>query len=215
MTTLVLALRGGVAVAVLIALVGGIPWLVQAGLALALGLWSALIVGTQPVVESLLLVGAREAVLGATLGVLAALPLVIARTAGRFVDVANRGTGQGPYTALFGILAAAVFVGINGHVAVIRAVIDSFIAVPALGATPVRALTALGALVPAAVQLAIPWLVTAAIIQLATGAATRVAGRSGMHAPLGAAVPAALVMMTATLVATLAVGIVALVRASF
>lgn len=214
MTSLVLALRGAVAVAVLIALVGGIPWLVQAGLAAALGLWSALVVGAPPVVDSLALVGAREAVIGATLGVLAAMPLVIARTAGRLVDAANRGRGDGPYGALFGILAAAVFVGIDGHVAVIRAVVDSFAAVPALGATQVRALSALGALVPAAVQLAIPWLVTAAIVELAAGAAARVAGRSAMHVPVGAAAPAALVMMTATLVATLAVGIAALVRAS-
>jgi flagellar biosynthesis protein FliR len=213
-TTLVLALRGGVAVAVLIALVGGIPWLVQAGLAAALGLWSALLVGAGPVTDSLLLVGAREAVIGATLGVLAAMPLVIARTAGRFVDVANRGRGDGPYGAMFGILAAAVFVGIDGHVAVIRAVVDSFVAVPALGATQVKALAALGALVPAAVLLAIPWLVTAAIIELATGAAMRVGGRAAMHAPIGAAAPAALVMITATFVSTLAVGIAALVRAS-
>jgi len=217
---LVLALRGGVAVAVLIALVGGIPWLVQAGLAASLGLWSALLVGASAVATgtgtggSLAVLGAREAVIGATLGVLAAMPLVIARTAGRLVDVANRGRGDGPYGALFGILAAAVFVGIDGHVAVIRAVVDSFVAVPALGATRARALAALDALVPAAVHLAIPWLVTAAIIELAAGAAMRVGGRSAMHAPVGAAAPAALAMMTATLVATLAVGIAALVRAS-
>ncbi len=212
MTVLALALRGGVAVAVLIALVGGIPWLVQAGLAAALGLWSALLVGAPQAADSLVLVGAREAVIGATLGVLAAMPLVIARTAGRFVDVANR--GRGPYDTLFGILAAAVFVGIDGHVAVIRAVVASFAAVPALGATQLHALDALGALVPAAVHLAIPWLVTAAIVELATGAALRVGGRAAMHAPIGAAAPAALVMMTATLVATLAVGIAALVRAA-
>ena len=173
---LVLALRGGVAVAVLIALVGGIPWLVQAGLAASLGLWSALLVGATVGATaaadaggSLAVLGAREAVIGATLGVLAATPLVIARTAGRLVDVANRGRGDGPYGALFGILAAAVFVGIDGHVAVIRAVVDSFVAVPALGATQARALAALGALVPAAVHLAIPWLVTAAIVELAVG----------------------------------------------
>ena len=213
MTVLVLSLRGGVAVAVLIALVGGIPWLVQAGLAAALGLWSALLVGAPAVADSLVLVGAREAVIGATLGVLAAMPLVIARSAGRFVDAANRSRGDGPYGTLFGILGAAVFVGIDGHVLVIRAVVDSFVAVPALGATHARVLASLGALVPAAVQLAIPWLVTAAIVELAAGAAMRVGGRSATHAPIGAAAPAALVMMTATLVATLAVGIAALVRA--
>ena len=57
-----------------------------------------------------------------------------------------------------------------------------------------------------------PWLVTAAVVELAVGAGMRLAGRAGAHAPTAAAVPAALVMITATLVATLAVGIAVLVR---
>jgi len=54
--------------------------------------------------------------------------------------------------------------------------------------------------------------VTAAVVELAVGVGTRVAGRAGLFVPRGAAVPAALAMMTAALGATLAVAIAALVR---
>jgi hypothetical protein len=42
--------------------------------------------------------------------------------------------------------------------------------------------------------------------------AVRVAGRAATHGPLAAATPAALVMMTASLVTTLAVAIAAVIR---
>jgi flagellar biosynthetic protein FliR len=169
--------------------------------------------------EAMWLVAARELVIGATIGVIAAVPLVAAATAGRLVDLVgpSGGARNGPYATMFGVLAAAVFVGIDGHVAVVRAVVDSFASVPALGqvatAQP-RVLDAIGALVPAAVTLAVPWLVTAAIVELAIGVGMRLAARAGVHAPSAVAVPAALVMMTATLVATLAVAIAALVRSA-
>ena len=60
--------------------------------------------------------------------------------------------------------------------------------------------------------LAIPWLVTAAVVEIAVGVGTRLAGRAGAFVPGATAVPAALVMITATLVATLAVAIAALFR---
>jgi len=210
MMTLVLALRGVAAVLVLTTLAGGIPRIVQAGLAAVLGLWSALLVGAEPD-GPVLVIAARELVVGATLGILAALPLVAAALAGRLVEVAGSAR-RGPYATLFGILAAAVFVGIDGHVAVITSLVDSFRTVPAIATTQPRVLAALGGLVPSAVALAIPWLVTAAVVELAIGVGMRLAGHTGAHAPAAAAVPAALVMMTATLVATLAVGIAVLVR---
>lgn len=224
----VIALRGAVAVLVLATLVGGLPRVVQIGLAIGVGVWSAMVVGAGgpggdvgQVPPSLWIVAARELVVGATIGVLAALPLVAAATAGRLVDLTS--ARRGPYATLFGVLAAAVFVGIDGHVAVVRAVVESFATVPAFAAAgdgvgpatvtaTARVLGALGALVPAAVTLAVPWLVTAAVVELAVGVGTRLAARAGAHAPSAAAVPAALVMMTATLVATLAVAIAALVR---
>lgn len=217
--SLVLALRGAAAIAVLTTLVGGLPRLVQAGLALTVGLWTAWIGGAHAGVDpagpgpaiAWGLVAAHEVVVGATLGLLAGVPLLAASMAGRLVDVAG-GSRRGPYAPLFGLLAAAVFVGIDGHVAVVAAIVDSFAAAPAIADVRPSVLAALGGLVPAAVALAVPWLVTAAVVEIAAGAGQRLGGRAAAHAPAAAAVPAALVMMTAALVATLAVAIAALVR---
>jgi flagellar biosynthesis protein FliR len=213
---LVLGLRGAAAIAVLATLAGGLPGVVRLGLAAVVGLWTALLVepgaldGLALIGGGIALVAVRELAIGATLGLVAAMPLLAAATAGRLVDFA--GHARGSYGALFSILAAAVFVGVDGHVAVIAAIGDSFRAVPAIAAAQPGAREAVGALVSAAVGLAIPWLVTAAVVEIAVGVGVRVAGRASLHAPIGAAVPAALVMMTATLVATLAVGVASLVR---
>jgi hypothetical protein len=90
--------------------------------------------------------------------------------------------------------------------------VTSFRDVPAIATTEPRVLATLAGLLPIAVQLAIPWLVTAAVIEIAVGVAVRLAGRAAIHGPFAAATPAALVMMTASLVGTLAVAIAALVR---
>jgi len=209
--TLVLGLRGAAAVLVLTTLAGGIPRVVQIGLAAVFGLWSAVLVGSPPPDAPLYLIAARELVVGATLGLLGVLPLLAAATAGRLID-ASGSARQGTYGPLFGLLAAAVFVGIDGHVAVMRSVVESFRTVPAILTVQPRVLDALGGLIPAAVSLAIPWLVTAAVVEIAVGAGVRLAGRAGVHSPTAVAVPAALVMITATLVSTLAIGIAALVR---
>ena len=211
MLVAILALRGAAAILVLTTLVGGVPRVAQVALAATLGLWSALLVVPADAALALplgvaVIAAARELVIGASLGIVAAVPLLAAVAAGRLVDLAGRAS-RGPYTALFGVLAAAVFVGIDGHVAVIAAIVESHRAAPALGAVQPSVLAAFAGLVPIAVRLAIPWLVTAAVVEIAAGAGARVAGRAGAHAPLGAAVPAALAMMTATLVGTLAVAL--------
>ncbi|MEO6773790.1 MAG: flagellar biosynthetic protein FliR [Kofleriaceae bacterium] len=211
----VLALRGAAAVGVLTTFVGGVPRVVQAALAVALGLWSALLVApaAAPLAAGIPWeLAARELIIGATLGIGAAVPLLAAAAAGRIVDIAATGRPQGPYAALFGVLAAAVFVGIDGHVAVIDAIVTSHRDIPALVATRLDAMAALGRLVPTAVRLAVPWLVTAAVVQIAAGVGTRLAGRANASVPGAVAVPAALVMMTASLVATLAVATAAVIR---
>ncbi|HUJ57241.1 MAG TPA: flagellar biosynthetic protein FliR [Kofleriaceae bacterium] len=214
MTFVVLALRGAAAIAVLTTLVGGIPRVVQAALAVAIGGWTALLVAPPHATFVGLPFAAQELAIGAALGVAAAVPLVAAATAGRLVDLAASRRARGPYATLFGVLAAAVFVGIDGHVAVVAAIVDSHRTLPALSASQPGALAVLAALVPQAVRLAVPWLVTAAVVEIAVGAGTRVAGRAAPHAPAAAAVPAALVMMTASLVATLAIAMAALFRAA-
>lgn len=212
MMTLVLALRGAAAIAVLMTLAGGVPWLVRAGLAVAGGLWTAMLVDPPAIdgAAALAVLAARELVVGATLGIIAVVPLLAAAMAGRLVDLA--GGGRGPYRAMFGVLAAAVFVGIDGHVAAATAIVESFRAVPVVLDAQPRMLAALGALVGGAVQLAVPWLVTAAVVEIAVGVGARIGGRAALHAPTAAAAPAALAMITATLVSTLAVGIATLVR---
>ena len=211
---LILGLRGAAAIAVLTSLVGGIPRIVQAALAVSLGLWSALAVVPADVstLDVSWQLAIAELAIGAALGVLAAVPLLAAAAAGRIVDVAATGRAGGPYSALFGMLAAAVFVGIDGHVAVIEAIVQSHRTTPLLAMTRDGVLAALGHFVPAAIRLAVPWLVTAAVVQVAAGVGTRLAGRAAAHVPGVAAVPAALVMMTATLVATLAVAMAAVMR---
>jgi flagellar biosynthesis protein FliR len=141
-----------------------------------------------------------------------AMPLLAAAAAGRLVDLAATGRAQGTYSTLFGVLAAAVFVGIDGHVAFLRAIVESHVTTTALTATQTNVVLVLAKLIPAAVRLAIPWLVTAAVVQLAVGVGTRVAGRTSAFLPAAAAVPSAIVMMTASLVATFAVAFAALVR---
>lgn len=215
MTVVVLALRGLAAILVLAMLAGGIPRVAQLALAVTIGSWSGvLLVGTHAL-EPSLPVAMSELALGAALGVLGAMPLVAARAAGRFVDVAVGGSAQGPYGVFFGVLAAAVFVGIDGHVAMITAIVDSHDSMPSIAGMRSHVLAAIGQLVPAAVRLAVPWLVTAAVVQIAVGVGVRLATRAGSHAPAAAAVPAALVMMTASLVATLALAMAAVMRSAF
>lgn len=212
MTLVMLALRGVAAVLVLTTLVGGIPRVVQAALALSVGLWSAvLVVGVRTLDVSVPL-AFHELAIGAALGVMGAMPLLAASAAGRLVDLAASGQAQGPYSTLFGVLAAAVFVGIDGHVAVMRAIADSHVTTSALTATQTNVVLVLAKLIPAAVRLAIPWIVTAAVVNISVGIGSRVAGRTGASIPGTAAVPAAIVMMTASLVATFAIAFAALVR---
>jgi len=219
MIALVLVLRGAAAVVVLGTLVGGIPRIVVAGLAAAAGLWSAAIAGAPVPDEALGLVAARELVIGATLGVLAALPLLAAATAGRLVARASsRSTdagARGPYGALFGVLAAGVFVGIDGHVSFVMVIVTSFRDIPAVAVAELSVVATLASLLPIAVQLAIPWLVTAAVVEIAAGVALRLAGRAATEGAVADATPAALVMMTASLIGTLAVAIAVLVRGTW
>jgi type III secretory pathway component EscT len=220
---LVLSLRGIAAILVLTTLVGGVPRVVQLALAATLGLWSGVVVAsTNPALlatmgsgDGLWAVALQEVAIGAALGIVAAVPLLAAATAGRLVDIAATGRAQGTYSLAFGVLSAAVFVGVDGHVAVLRTIVESHQSIPAVTTAQVSVLGVLAQLVPVAIRLAIPWLITAAVVQVAVGVGTRVAARSGAFVPGAVAVPAALVMMTASLVATLAVALATLFRGSF
>jgi flagellar biosynthesis protein FliR len=204
-------LRGFAAVGAMTSLVGGIPRWIQALLAVSCGAWTAVVIGAR-VHEPAWPVALAELVLGAALGVVAAVPLVAARAAGSLVDWAAASRAGGPYEALFGVLAGAVFLGIDGHIAVVEAVVHSHREMPMLGRQGAGVVAAIGRLVPTAIRLAMPWLVTAAIVQLSIGVGSRLAGRASAHVPHALGVPAALVMMTATLVGTLSIAVIAVVR---
>jgi flagellar biosynthetic protein FliR len=206
---LVLGLRGAAAILVLTTLAGGIPRVVQGALAVTIGAWTALVLGPPAAGGDVVAIAASEVALGAALGLMAAVPLVAAQTAGRLVDVAGQ---QKTYGTLFGVLAAAVFVGIDGHVAVVTAIVESHGRLPAVAVARPAVMAALASLVPSAVALAVPWLVTVVVVQIAIGAGVRVAGRSGTHAPVAVAIPTALVMITASLVSVLAISITFLVH---
>lgn len=212
MTVVVLALRGFAAIFVLATLVGGLPRVARVALAVTLGLWSGLLVADAHAIEPSVAAAIHELAIGAALGVMAAVPLLAASAAGRLVDIAAEGRAHGPYGWFFGLLAAAVFVGIDGHVAVITSLVESHERTRALAAAGPQVMAAIAELLPAAIRLAVPWLVTAAVVHLAIGVGTRLATRAGAHVPVAAAVPAALAMMTASLVAVLALAIAALVR---
>jgi flagellar biosynthesis protein FliR len=208
----ILALRTFAAVIVLTTLVGGLPRVIQVAVAASLALWSALLLLPGSAVVPAWPLAVQEIVLGAALGVLGAVPLLAASAAGRLVDVGATGRAQGPYGTLFGVLAAAVFVGIDGHVTVVTALVESHRALPVVASSRIGVVAAIAQLVPAAVRLAIPWLVTAAVVQIAVGIGTRVAARVAGHLPSAIAVPAALTMMTASLASTLAITMAALMR---
>ena len=214
-SVVVSALRGAAAVGLLALLAGGIPRLVVLGLAAVTGVWVAMLVGqAAPVGEGVwIVVAARELVIGATIGLVAALPLIAAQVAGRLVDV-SAGARHGPYRGLFAVLAAAVCVGIDGHVVAVTAIVESYREAPLVlvGSAQPRVLDAIGGLVANAVRLGVPWLVTAAVVEIAVGIGMRVAGRAGNSVPAAAGVPAALAMMTAALVSTFAVAFATLVR---
>jgi flagellar biosynthesis protein FliR len=214
MIVVILALRGLAAILVLSTLVGGVPRVARTALAVTIGLWSGLLLAGAHRLEPSLPAAIHELAIGAALGVIGAIPLLAASAAGRLVDIAASGHAQGPFGMFFGVLAAAVFVGVDGHVAMMTAIVDSHGSMPALATARPSVLDAIATLIPAAIRLAVPWLVTAAVVQIAVGVGVRLAERAGTHAPAAAAVPAALVMMTASLVATLALAMVAVIRAA-
>lgn len=230
---LTLGARGFAAIAVMTTLVGGIPRVAQVALAIGCGMWTSVVMATRLTTVNLpqhALFGSvadpggaggialswqlamAELAIGAVLGVVAAVPLLAARTAGRMTDISAAGRGGGPYEALFGLLAGVVFLGTDGHTATMTAIVESHHTMPFLALTRGHLVAGLARLMPAAIRLAIPWLVTAAVVQVAIGVGTRLAGRASAHMPSSPAMPAALVMMTATLVGTFSMAVVAIVR---
>jgi flagellar biosynthesis protein FliR len=209
MTVAILAIRGAAAVGILLALVGGIEGVTLVALAVATGVWTALLVAPDSVAVAAPWLVLHELAIGAALGIAAAVPVVAARTAGVIVDrVAG---ARGVYRRMLGVITGAVFFGVNGHVAVVRAIVASHRTEPAIAEVRPRVTAALAALMPSAIALAAPWLVTAAIVAIAFGVADRVAARTAMHAPTAAGAPTIVAMISAALVAAFATAVARLI----
>jgi type III secretory pathway component EscT len=212
MTFAILGLRGAAAIGILLALVGGIEGVTLVAVAVATGLWTALLVAPGSAVDAAPWLLLHEVAIGAALGIAAAVPLVAARAAGLIVDRAAG--GHGIYRRLLDVITGAVFFGVDGHVAVVRAIVMSHRAVPAMAEVRPRVTAALASLMPSAVVLAAPWLVTTAILAIAFGIADRVAARTATHTPTAVGAPTIVAMMTAALVAAFATALARLVIAA-
>jgi flagellar biosynthesis protein FliR len=112
---------------------------------------------------------ARELLIGGALGIVAVAPLVALGWAGRLVDTA---AGEPGARAIFMLVGAAVFVGIDGPALLAEAIAHSYSAVP-VAAAPADVVPAIAGLLTAAVRLAVPFVVGAAVIEIALGAVAR------------------------------------------
>ena len=167
------------ALVVLTSLTTPLPRLVALGLGGALALLvaacvppAALVVPTSTV--GAVALGLSELARGVALGLAAAAPVLALGWAARLVAVSS---GEPATRSLWLMVGAAVFVGIDGPGLVAHALATSYVAAPmdALATAP----AALLGLATAAWRLAVPALMVALIVELAVGAAGRVAGAAG------------------------------------
>jgi flagellar biosynthetic protein FliR len=139
----------------------------------------------------------REAAIGSVIALVAAAPVALAAAAGRLADSAAGLADDGPLTGFTRAAALVVFFGIGGHLAVARALVDSYQALPIGAAPPLTALAgaaqAIAGLTAAGLWIAVPWLITAAIVELGAAAARRASGALTASAPLEAARPIAVI----------------------
>lgn len=143
----------------------------------------------------------REAMVGGVIALVAAAPVALAAATGRLADTAagldGDGDGDGPLGRFTRAAVLVVFFGIGGHLAVARALVDSYQALPIGLAPPIGALAAaakaIAGLTAAGLWIAVPWIVTAAIVELGAAAARRAGGLLTGAAPLESARPIAVV----------------------
>ncbi|HTJ41839.1 MAG TPA: flagellar biosynthetic protein FliR [Kofleriaceae bacterium] len=137
----------------------------------------------------------REAAIGAVIAVVATVPVVMAEAAGRLADLARGAADGDDALARFTrITALVVFFGIGGPLAVARALADSYAALPIGGGAPAGAgaviehvAIAAAQLVAASMWIAVPWILTGAIVELGAAAARRASGLVGGMAPIDGA----------------------------
>jgi flagellar biosynthetic protein FliR len=174
-------------------------------------------VAALPLVERLIVLG-REVLVGTALGLVAAVPLLAASTAGGWLGALGADDdGRSPWSFGLGLLAAVVYFGIGGHLAAASAVGLSYRALPvglgehaALGGTIVDAG---GALLAAALALAAPVVVTVLILGVAGAAVERASGLAAPVVPEAAARRLAVVLAMAAAVLAIAIAVAGQTRA--
>jgi flagellar biosynthesis protein FliR len=205
-----------------------VPGTVKVGLAVAVALliWPQALRGVSlpqlgPLHVVLLL--AKEALVGLALGLCAALVFLAAEAAGQLIDVARgasmaeslvpqSGTRASPVADLYLQLAVVVFLALGGHRLFLQALARSYEVIPVtalpssagLGALAFAVIDMTGQMLVVAVGLATPVLLAAVLTDLALGLVNRVAPQLNawvLGMPAKALVGAALVLLTLSLVA--------------
>jgi hypothetical protein len=167
----VASLRPIAALTVIALVAAPLPRWLGAAVGAALGLFVAAAVPTTAAVALDLAALARELLVGAALGITAAAPLVALGWSARLVDTA---AGEPGARSIFLLVGAAVFVGIDGPAVLAVSIAHSYAAVPMAG-SPLGVIPAIAGLAAAAARLAIPFVIGAAVIEVAVGAVGRAA----------------------------------------
>jgi flagellar biosynthesis protein FliR len=173
-TWLVASLRPIAALTVIAVIAAPLPRWLGAVVGAALGLFVAAALpaaALPPHAPVDLAVIARELAVGAALGIVAAAPLVALGWSARLVDVA---AGEPGARAIFLLVGAAVFVGVDGPALLAESIARSYTAVP-VATAPLGVVPAIAGLLATAARLAVPFVVGAAVIEVAVGAVGRAA----------------------------------------
>ena len=170
-----------------------------------------------PLIERGLVLG-REVLVGTVLGVVAAVPLIAASTAGGWLGaVSGDEDGRSPWSLGFGLLAAVVYFGIGGHLAAASAVGLSYRALPVglgeQGALAGVVVDAGASMLAAALALAAPLVITALIVARAAAAIERAAGLVVSVVPEVAVRRLVMVLALAAAALTIAIAVAGQTRA--
>ena len=188
------ALRPIAALVILVEFGSGLPRWIGAVIGATLGLFLAGALATPQTAATLtalahgdsiamLVVAVHEILIGVALGLFAMVPFAAIAWAGGWIAVSARTGSAGldrTAVQLLRLTTAAVFIGIDGPKWIASAMARSFSALPigeSGGGLGDHLFAMLGGLASSALRLAIPFIVGAAIVEIAFGVAQRASGR--------------------------------------
>jgi flagellar biosynthesis protein FliR len=217
--TLVLARVGGVCMTAPMTIVPGVPWLMRIAVSLMLGVVLIPVIepmtGAIPAGAELAWLALMEALIGGVLGLSASLIIAAARQAGDLVAAQagfstsalldpESGEELTALGHLYGLIALAVFLALNGPLVMIGALIESYRTVPAGGlglneGLILRCSTLLGRTLALSLQAAAPPAVALALAGMVMGWIGRLAPAvpvMTLSVPIRSAIGMALVFLT-------------------